>query len=266
MLSSLFRKPAPAPAPAPANRQPSVPIRFNHGQSADLKPLTLGLLQAIGNPATGICLDAHVCQDAPEVLRALRQMVEDELGPDEAAGAFTAATGLDGTLQAVGSLLERHRAEARQVFEQGLDASRREQALAPPDVERFAWACLEDRIAEALGRHREEVWAQKEADLRDWQPRRSTQAISASLRPLGDHVIYPLGPVRPELTPAYRARLLADMRQALKAQGSRTQETLSPVEVAEVVQRVVNGPPHALGLAPIRALQSGADPDGNTGR
>ncbi len=254
MLSSLFRKRAPAPDPAPETLQPSIPIRFNRGQSADVKPLTLGLLQALGNPATGICLDAQVCQDDHEILRALRQMVEDELGPDEAAQAFSVAAGLDDTLKEVGVLLERHRAEARQLFEQGSEAARREQPLAGPDVERFARACIEDRIAEALGRHREMVWAQKEADLRDWQPRRSTQAISASLRPLGEHVIYPLGPVRPELTPAYRARLLADMRRALKAQAPR-----SPTQVAEVVQRVVNGAPHAMGLPPIRALQPGAD-------
>lgn len=254
MLSSLFRRRAPAPAPAPANLQASVPIRFNQGQSADVKPLTLGLLQALGNPATGIRFDAPVCQDGPELQRALRQMVEDELGPDEAAGAFPAATGLDDTLQAVGSLLEHHRTEDRQLFEQEAEATRRDHPLAQPDVERFARACLEDRIAEALGRHREMVWAQKEADLRDWQPRRSTLAISASLRPLGEHVIYPLGPVRPELTPAYRARLMADLRQALQAQAPR-----SPTQVAEVVQRVVNGAPHAMGLPPIRALQPGAD-------
>ena len=163
--------------------------------------------------------------------------------PDEPAAAPTPAALADSE--------PGWRPEASPLPELGLEAGRRAQPLPASEVQGFASRCLDRQLSEALARHRERVWGEKEADLRGWRPRRSTQEISASLRPLGPHVLYVRGRIHPELREAFHTRLLDDLREALAAQAPRWQGAPTPLEVAAVVLGVLNAAPHQLGLPPI---------------
>ncbi len=133
------------------------------------------------------------------------------------------------------------RPDAHLAFEPGAETELAETPLPAAEVQPYAFRWLDRYLSEALARHREQVWAEKEADLREWRPRRTTQEISASLHPLGEYVLYTRGKIHPALKSALRERLQGDLCVALEALADRWRGTPTRGEVAAAAWGVVDG-------------------------